>query len=220
MEIQTEPAPPSQADRIWYGRKVQQLLPDLYGRAFRLCPQHADAEDLVAETTARGWEALPTLQDRTAFRSWIFRILNNTCFSERRTARNRAEHTPLDTVTEEGVLFQRLHQPFLLWWAFPEQTFLNRLLRADVARAIDALPDPFHDVVVLVDVQGLRYREVADLLGVPVGTVRSRLARGRRRLQEALWAHGVDAGLVPGSRHGSDSSSAGAGAASPHPETE
>jgi RNA polymerase sigma-70 factor (ECF subfamily) len=93
-------------------------------------------------------------------------------------------------------LFERLHQPFLLWWGNPEQAFLDRLLREDMARAIDALPHPFRVVVVLVDVQGWSYQEVADALAVPVGTVRSRLFRGRSALQRSLWEHGRDAGLV------------------------
>jgi RNA polymerase sigma-70 factor, ECF subfamily len=187
----------AQADRAWYGREVQDLLPDLYGRALRLCGGSADAEDLVAEAVARGWQALSTLRDREALRSWIFRILNNAYLSGRRAAGADVEHLPVDSVADGPSLFDRLHQPFLLWQSSPEQEFLNRLLREDLVRAIDALPEVFRQVVVLVEVQGLTYREAAELLAVPVGTVRSRLARGRERLQEALREHGVDAGLTP-----------------------
>lgn len=200
MPTQSQPRPLTESDRSWYGAQVRELLPDLYGRALRLCGGTADAEDLVAEAVARGWQALSTLQDREALRSWIFRILNNAYLSRRRAAGADAEHLSVDTVAEGLSLFDRLHPPVLLWRASPEQEFLNRLLREDLATAIHALPEVFRQVVVLVEVQGLTYREAADLLEVPVGTVRSRLARGRERLQEALREHGVDAGLIPASR--------------------
>jgi RNA polymerase sigma-70 factor, ECF subfamily len=189
-----------ESDRAWFADSVAGLLPDLYGRSVRLCGDLADAEDLVAEAVARAWEHLPSLNDRSAFRGWMFRILNNAFISECRTARAKAEHEPLDPLepTPAFSLFERLHQPVLLWWGNPEIEFLNRLLREDLERAIDALPDGFREVMVLVDVQGLAYAEVAALLDVPVGTVRSRLSRARSRLQRALWQHGVEAGLLHG----------------------
>ena len=96
---------------------------------------------------------------------------------------------------EEFSLFEHLHQPILLWWGNPEQDFLNGLLRDDLVRAIDGLPDPYRTVVVLVDVREMPYREVAIALDVPIGTVRSRLARGRSMLQKALWENAREAGL-------------------------
>jgi RNA polymerase sigma-70 factor, ECF subfamily len=198
MPVRTTYGTLTEADRAWFATEVEALLPELYGRAVALCRHRANAEDLVADAVAKGWEALPSLADRAAFRGWVFRILNNVFVSFCRSARAKAEHEPLDGEAEEFSLFERLHQPFLLWWGNPEIQFLNRLLRDDLQRAIDALPDTFREVVVLVDVQGLTYAEVAALLAVPVGTVRSRLARGRSRLQRALWEHGKDAGLVTG----------------------
>lgn len=191
-------SPPSEADRAWFADRVDGLLPELYGRAVRLCRHRANAEDLVAEAVAKAWEALPRLEDRSAFRGWIFRILNNAFVSSCRSARSKAEHESLETTGEDFSLFERLHAPILLWWGSPETDFLNRLLREDLERAIDGLPDAFREVVVLVDVQGLAYREVASLLDVPIGTVRSRLSRGRSLLQEALWEHGLEAGLTDG----------------------
>lgn len=198
MPAQTAHGTTTESDRAWFADRIDALLPELYGRALRLCRHRADAEDLVAEAVAKAWERLPSLEDREAFRAWIFRILNNAFVSSCRTARSKAEHEPLDTAEDEFSLFERLHQPFLLWWGTPERDFLNRLLREDLERAMDGLPDVFREVVVLVDVQGLAYREVAELLDVPVGTVRSRLSRGRSLLQEALWDHGVEAGLTNG----------------------
>lgn len=197
MPAQTADPTPTEADQAWFADRVEALLPELFGTAVRLCRHRADAEDLVADAITRAWQALPSLEDRAAFRAWVFRILNNTFVSSCRSARAQAEHEPLDT-TDDFSLFDRLHQPFLLWWDHPEQSFLNRLLREDLERAIETLPDAFREVVVLVDVEGLRYRDVADVLDVPLGTVRSRLARGRARLQAALWDHAREQGLRAG----------------------
>lgn len=200
MPAQAVHSPSSEADRVWFAERIDDLLPEMYGRAIRLCQNGANAEDLVAETVARAWEALPSLDRRDAFRGWVFRILNNLFVSSCRTARARTEHEPLDTTGDDFSLFEHLHQPILLWWDSPETAFLSRLLREDLERAIAALPETFRQVVVLVDVQGLAYREVAALLAIPIGTVRSRLARGRSLLQEALWEHGLEAGLTHGAR--------------------
>lgn len=93
-------------------------------------------------------------------------------------------------------LFEELHQPFLLWWGSPEKEFFNKLLREEIEKAIDALPEAFRVAVVLSDLEGFSYREIAQILRLPVGTVRSRLARGRSLLQKALWGHAQEAGLV------------------------
>lgn len=199
MPAQTAHSMLNEADRAWFAEQVDGVLPELYGRALRLCRHRENAEDLVAEAVAKAWQALPSLADPNAFRGWVFRILNNAFVSSCRTAQAKATHEPLDTTGGEFSLFERLHQPFLLWWGSPEKDYLNRLLRADLERAIDELPDAFAEVVVLVDVQGLAYREVAELLDIPIGTVRSRLSRGRSLLQEALWRHGQEAGLTAGS---------------------
>lgn len=187
-------------DRAWFAEYVQELLPALYGTARRLCRHGVDAEDLVAEAVTKAWEALPGLRDRQHFRGWLFRILTTTFISQYRARQRHGETESLDMEGEEFSLFERLHQPFLLWWGNPEQDFLNRLLRDDLVRAIEQLPPTFRATVVLVDVQGLTYQEVADALEVPVGTVRSRLARGRSLLQKALWDNAHDAGLRPKER--------------------
>lgn len=188
----------SEADRAWFAGEVERLLPELFGTALRLTRNRTDAEDLVAEAVAHAWLGLGSLQNRDALRGWVFRILTNAFLSSRRAAATRGIQEPLeeDSGAQSFSLFERLHQPFLLWWGNPERAFLDRLLREDLERAIDSLADPFRLVVVLVDVQGWSYQEVAEVLEVPVGTVRSRLARGRAALQRALWDHGLDAGLI------------------------
>jgi RNA polymerase sigma-70 factor (ECF subfamily) len=98
-------------------------------------------------------------------------------------------------------LFEQLHQPFLLWWSDPEREFLNKLLREDLVRALDAMPEAYRIVVILSDLEECTYQEIAQTLGVPVGTVRSRLSRGRSLLQKALWQHAQAAGLAAAHGH-------------------
>ena len=126
-------------------------------------------------------------------------LLTNTFISERRKTLARPREEPLVDESSEGEsafsIFERLHQPFLLWFANPEQEFLDKLLREDLDRALAALPEHYRVVVVLADVEGLKYGEIAEALGVPVGTVRSRLARARSALQRMLWDVARDHGL-------------------------
>jgi RNA polymerase sigma-70 factor (ECF subfamily) len=196
---QASPGTASSNRRSWFEREVIGLLPDLYSAALRLAKNEPDAEDLVAEAVAKAWMNLGSLKARATFRGWVFRILTNSFISRCRSRAAQGIHEPLEEAEgpdDSFSLFDKLHQPFLLWWGNPEQEFLNKLLREDLQRAVDALPEPFRVVVVLADVQGFSYREIAETLEVPVGTVRSRLARARALLQKALWSQAVDAGLV------------------------
>jgi RNA polymerase sigma-70 factor (ECF subfamily) len=180
-------------DHDFFEAEVTAMLDSLYGAALRLAKNPADAEDLVAETVAKGWANLGSLGDPQRFRGWMFRILTNTFISERR----RCGTVSLEEVggdDPEFSLFEQLHQPFLLWWSNPEQEFLKKMLRADLQRAIDALPEVFRVIVVLAELEGFGYQEIADMLEIPIGTVRSRLARGRSLLQKALWQHSDAAG--------------------------
>lgn len=183
-----------------FEEQVTSLLDQLYGAGIRLAKNREDAEDLVAETVAKAWAARRSLKDHNKFRSWMFRILTNTFRSDRRkqAVRPRGATVEPNLSDEEAPfsLFEQLHPPFLLWWGNPEKEFLNKLLAKDLEVAVDALPEAFRMVVVLTDMEGFSYREISDILKVPVGTVRSRLARGRGLLQKALWEHAKDAGLI------------------------
>jgi RNA polymerase sigma-70 factor (ECF subfamily) len=187
------------ADRAFFEQEITGLLDRLYGTALRLSKNRADAEDLVAETVTKAWANFGSLHDRQCFRGWLFRILTNTFLSEcRKTAPLSIEALAEAQGEDEEPafsLFDRLHQPFLLWWGNPEQEFLNKVLQQDLQKAVDALPKVFRVPVILSDLQGLSYQEIAETLGVPVGTVRSRLNRGRSQLQKALWQHAQEAGL-------------------------
>ncbi len=187
--------------RQFFERQVMVLLGPLQGVARRLTCNDADAEDLVAETVTRAWRALDSLESEAAFKSWIFRILNNTFISEMRRAgvRPKLEAVDCSEAAEdeepEFSLFEQMHQPFLLWFSNPEQEFVNKLLREDLDRALAALPEEYRIVVVLSDLEEFKYGEIAETLGIPIGTVRSRLARARAALQKTLWQQARDCGL-------------------------
>jgi RNA polymerase sigma-70 factor (ECF subfamily) len=183
--------------RRFFEAEVERLMDRLYGTALRLTRDSADAEDLVAEALARAWNKLDSLQDPQSFEKWVFRILVNTFISERRRLAGRLEETVDSEATlERFSLFEQVHQPFLLWWGNPEQQLLDKLLREDIERALDSLPEGFRLVVIMVEVWGFSYDEAAETLEVPVGTVRSRLSRGRALLQKALWRQAGLAGIA------------------------
>lgn len=186
--------------RHLFEKEISRLMNCLYGTALRLTQNESDAEDLVAETVAKAWEKLDYLQDQKCFKGWIMRILSNLYIDNLRRTKPEIslveEVEPADNNEEDFPLYARLHQPFLMWWGTPEKTFVNDLLREDIERAMDALPENYRIVVLMVEVLGHQYTEAANLLGVPVGTVRSRLNRGRRMLQSALYNQAREAGLI------------------------
>ena len=183
-----------------FEKQVLELLGPLQGVARRLTCNDTEAEDLVAETVTRAWRALATLENEAAFPAWLFRILNNTFISDlrRANARPKTESLNCDEVDEDDAyfsIFEQMHQPFLLWFGNPEQEFLDKLLREDLDRALATLPEHHRIVVILSDLEEFSYAEIADTLQVPIGTVRSRLARARSALQTLLWQQARDYGL-------------------------
>ena len=177
----------------------------LYGTALRLTGTGADAEDLVADTVSKAWSAVDTLQDKQRFRPWIFQILRNCFISNYRRAAVRPKQSAYaeDDDGDLAALLNAQPDDFLIWWANPERQFFNNMLGSAIMAAIDGLPEVFRTTIILVNVEGLTYDEAAQALGVPPGTIRSRMKRGRTMLQKALWQQAQDAGIAtPGnSRH-------------------
>lgn len=187
--------------REQFAQAVERLTDRLYGTALRLVRDPDDAEDIVAEAVKNAWAKLGQLREDANLEAWLFRILNNAVIDawRRRSSRQEKEvelPDEMDGDDEQFSLYGKLHQPFLLWWGAPEKQFLNDLLHEDIQAALDRLPDQFRIVVVLVEVWGHSYEEVAALLDIPLGTVRSRLNRGRGLLQKALWTQASEAGLA------------------------
>jgi RNA polymerase sigma-70 factor (ECF subfamily) len=189
------------SDRAFFRTEVERLMDRLYGTALRLTRNPADAEDLVSEAVTKAWANFADLADRQAFPKWLFRILTNTFVSDRRRARPEVSESQIDADSGETFsIFEKLHQPFLLWWSNPEQELINKLLREDLEKALDQLAEEYRTVIVLVEIDGQSYAETAEMLGIPVGTVRSRLSRARSTLQRALWKQAQVAGLLAGTR--------------------
>ena len=195
-----ESSPTRSSNRAYFEANIESCLDRLYGAALRLTKQASDAEDLVAETITRGLDKIDSLKDCERMIYWLLRIMTNHFISETRKAEKR---TPHESYTEEPIdddtpfsLFERLHQPFLLWWGTPEQDFLNKTLGEDINSALDSLTTKYRVVVVLSDIEAMSYQEIADTLEIPIGTVRSRLARGRSLLQKSLWQYGKERDLV------------------------
>jgi RNA polymerase sigma-70 factor, ECF subfamily len=179
--------------------QVLPLLDDLHRLAYYLCHDENDTEDLVAETIKKACEKFRTLRDHGKIKPWLFRILRNTFIS---FCRERQKYATIEykenneNEDERFSLFTQVSQPFLLWWGNPERELVNKLLEEDIKQAIAEVPEDFRFVVVLCDVEGLSYGEIAKLLDIPIGTVRSRIARGRSILQKKLYDHAVERGLI------------------------
>ena len=188
--------------KTWFSQHIEENLDSLYALAMRLTRNPADAEDLVADAVVKAWSAIETLEEENRFRPWMFRILHNCFISDYRKKSVRPMESSYDENPgddeEEQVVSYLLKQPneFLCWWAEPEREFVNNLLGDDIMAAVDDLPEAFRVTVLLVNLEGFSYDEAAEILGVPPGTVRSRMKRGRTLLQKALWDQARDAGLV------------------------
>ena len=182
--------------KIFFGNGVEENLDALFSVALRLTRRAADAEDLVAEAVAKAWAAIGTLEDRTRFRPWLFRILHNTFVSEYRKKSVRpteASYSAGECDDDDlATLLNEQSDDFLVWWSNPERAFFNELLGEQILQALDDIPEAYRTVVVLVNVEGFTYDETAEVLGIAPGTVRSRMKRGRTLLQKALWSQRPD----------------------------
>ncbi|MCR4265090.1 sigma-70 family RNA polymerase sigma factor [Nitratireductor sp. ZSWI3] len=197
------------SDRVFFRTEIERLMDRLYGTALRLTRNRADAEDLVAETVMKAWAHFGQLADRRCFHKWLLRILVNTFVSNQRHLHaDMFEALDPDDEACQFSLFEKMHQPFLLWWSNPEQELVSKMLREDIEAAIDAIPTAFRTVLVMVEINGQSYAEAAEALALPVGTVRSRLSRARCLLQKALWEQAREAGLTlerpAGTAHSND----------------
>lgn len=187
-------APPEDPTvRARFERDVLPLLPNLYGAALRLTRNPQDAEDLVQETYLRAYRGFAGFEEGTNLRAWMYRILMNTFINTYRK-RQREPVTVGDDEIEDWYLFDRLGGSGVE--ASAESEVLERLPDEDVQRALEALPENFRMAVLLADVEGFSYKEIAEILDIPIGTVMSRLHRGRKALQKALWETVRERGLV------------------------
>jgi RNA polymerase sigma-70 factor (ECF subfamily) len=168
-------------------------LDPLYRTALRLSRNPQDAEDLVQETYLNAFRALDRFEEGTNLRAWLFRILNNAFISQYRR-RKRRPSSSLDEVSDFYLYDHLVAGNTAPPQENPEREVLSRIGDEAVLQALEELPVEFRQVELLADVEGFSYREIADILGIPIGTVMSRLYRGRRRLQQRLWREAQQAG--------------------------
>lgn len=175
---------------------AMQFAPQLFSTALRMTRNRADAEDLVQETFVKAWRSFATFQEGTNLRAWLFRIMTNTFINKYNAQQRRPQETELDEV-EELFLFRRLgafDQSKMTQSA--EDQLLEFFTDDEVKAAIEELPEMFRLPVLLSDVDGFSYKEIAEMLDVPIGTVMSRLHRGRKMMQKLLYEYAKERGLV------------------------
>ncbi len=171
------------------------LLGSAYSTALRLTRNPADAEDLVQEAALLAFRGFHSFQSGTNFKAWFFRILTNAYFSKYRQARRRGPTVPLEDTPELYLFRQAAALGLHGQSADPAGDLLGKLDAEQVIGAMDSLPEEYRVVATLYFVNDLPYEDIATSLGIPIGTVRSRLHRGRRMLQRALWQVAHDHGV-------------------------
>jgi RNA polymerase sigma-70 factor (ECF subfamily) len=173
---------------------VSPHLNSLYSTALRMTHNQHDAEDLVQDTLYKAFRALDQYQKNTNFRAWVFRILVNTYITAYRKAVRQPQKVSYDDL-EEFYLYKKLDDNVQLQ-EMAKEDFLENFFEDDVKSALENLPYQFRLVVLLCDVEGFSYNEIAAIIGAPLGTVMSRLFRGRKLLQQQLWNYAQKKGYI------------------------
>lgn len=184
------------ADQANFENDAMQFGPQLYSAALRMTRNPADAEDVVQETFLKAYRAYHTFQAGTNLKAWLYRILTNTYINRYRKQVRRPTEVDFGEV-EDLYLYKRLGSGEAgISSRSAEEEVLEKFVDADVKGAVEELPEHFRMPVLLADVEGFSYKEIAEILDVPIGTVMSRLHRGRKALEKALWSFAEQRGLT------------------------
>jgi RNA polymerase sigma-70 factor, ECF subfamily len=184
------------ADQATFADQALEFMPALYSAALRMTRNPSDAEDLVQETYLKAYRGFGGFEQGTNLRAWLYRILTNTYINLYRARQRRPDERDLDEV-EDLYLYRRigaLEQAFAGRSA--EDELMDLFTDDEVKEALEALPEQFRMAVYLADVEGFSYKEIADILEIPIGTVMSRLHRGRKAMHKRLFEYAAARGLV------------------------
>jgi RNA polymerase sigma-70 factor, ECF subfamily len=185
------------ADQAQFQEQAMEFVSGLYSAAMRMTHNASDAEDLVQETMLKAYRAYGSFEEGTNLKAWLYRILTNTYINMYRSKKRRPEQSNLEDV-EDLYMYRRMGGlEAAELGRSTEELVLDRFTDSEVQAAVDALPETFRIPVLLADVEGFAYKEIADILEIPIGTVMSRLHRGRKALQKSLYDFGVARRLVP-----------------------
>ncbi|HEY2330918.1 MAG TPA: sigma-70 family RNA polymerase sigma factor [Acidimicrobiales bacterium] len=184
------------ADPATFADEAMPYMSSLYSAALRMTRNPSDAEDLVQETFLRAYRGFKGYQEGTNLKAWLYRILTNTYINSYRAKRRRPEENDLGEL-EDFYLYRHLGGlEGARAGRSAEDELLDYVSEAEVKAAVEALPENFRMPVLLADVEGFSYKEIAEILDIPIGTVMSRLHRGRKALQKGLYDFAVDRGLA------------------------
>ena len=184
------------ADQADFAEQAMPLMDSLYSAALRMTRKPADAEDLVQETYLKAYRGFGGFQEGTNLKAWLYRILTNTYINSYRSKQRRPDETDLDDV-EDLYLYRRLGGLEAARASrSAEDELMDLFSESEVKEAIEELPEGFRMAVLLADVEGFSYKEIAEIMDIPIGTVMSRLHRGRKALEKALYDFAVSRRLA------------------------